>query len=232
MKIKILATTVLSIGALMVLPFTASASSLESWTFYGPNPSGSSMGVSTLDSFSTPGSFKITLNAIENTTTGSPGFFYDKNQGDSTDEQGLGVIPTSGDTTHEEIDVGEAIKIIFPTGLTDFNLYFKSLSGNEYADIWAGSIGGTGTKLGEITHDSLDPVSIPEKFSIDNAYLGSPIFVTAQSKDFLLYGADATNPVPEPSTYLLLGFGLVGMGSLMWRKNRKEGDDLPLEFPY
>jgi hypothetical protein len=37
-----------------------------------------------------------------------------------------------------------------------------------------------------------------------------------------IFGAVAPSPTPEPGTMLLLGGGLLALGSAAWRKNRKK----------
>ncbi len=231
MKTKMLAAVVFFMAAPLIVPIAAGASVLETWNFYSIAADGTFL-TSPQTPGSTPGGYTITLTAIENYTTGALGYFYDRNLGAGTDEQGLGVVPSSTSTGTnggtDEVDsfnTPEAIQVDLPggVGLYDFHLLFNSLADTETADIWVNgpSVAKGGTLLGTITHNG--NISIPESFLIPNADIGSPIFVTASAKDFLLYGADATNPAPEPNTMLLFGAGLAGLGGMMWRRKTGRG---------
>jgi hypothetical protein len=46
--------------------------------------------------------------------------------------------------------------------------------------------------------------------------------VTGLSLATSIFAVSAPAPTPEPSTLLLLGAGLLAVGSAAWRKNRKK----------
>ncbi|MCG6533303.1 MAG: hypothetical protein L7F78_01135 [Syntrophales bacterium LBB04] len=200
----------------------------EVWNFFGPQapfpnapttpavPVGSgAVTVTNADGF------KVTLTPYSiaptnpTATNGTIGQLTGRNQGPGSDEQGAGVGPgpyLEANSTTFEINGTEAIRIDFTDfanipGAASEHLFFNSLTTDpgapvEIAHIWQDCVGCT--SLGTIVHNpAMFPA--PEDFSIPPSAFGHPIFVKADTADFLLYGVSVDTVVTiRTNTRILL----------------------------
>ncbi len=227
---RLLGIALLSAAVLLSAPLAAQAD--EVWNFFGPQspfPSAVNSGVVLLPpyplSVTNADGYIVQLTPYRDTSpTLLPAFLTGKDEGAGSDERGVGICAESACTSltsssnNTEINGTEALKIDLSSaaaaGLHGFQIRFNSLAGGDTAHLWAGSVGGT--SLGTVNHVNAEF----ESFNIPDIYDTMSIFITADSGDVLVYGVAAL-ATPEPSTLLLLGSGLMGLGGFARIRRRR-----------
>jgi|ERR1700674_1334218 hypothetical protein len=187
-----------------VMAPAASANSTYTWNFATtPN---ASLGSTT---------HTYTVGGIDITATGSTNLYYKVGGGDET---GLGLACCDSD---REINPRQSIVLnlsgLFSKNVTSLTLMLGSIQSGEF-----GSVCDAFAKC--MTFDSssdFTPVSIMSLYSDMKAHHSGQLIVTGGPGDVLINQLQATtSAVPEPSSLLLMGSGLLAMAGVVRRKLR------------
>ncbi|MGD0468501.1 MAG: PEP-CTERM sorting domain-containing protein [Terriglobales bacterium] len=156
-----------------------------------------------------------TEDGISITATGSKDLYYKVDGGDET---GLGLV---GESDHE-IEKGQSIVLnlggLFSKDVTGLTLTLGSIQKGEVGyvcDAFADCMKFDYTK-------DFKPVSIMKLYSdmIAHGAVNGQLTVTACKGDVLIDQLQATATVPEPSSLLLMGSGVLAMAGVVRRKLR------------
>ena len=187
-----------------ILAPAASANSTYTWNFSTtPNKS---LGVNT---------YTYSSGGINITATGSTDLFYKVGGGDET---GLGLACCNSD---HEIESGQSIifnlSSLFSQKVTAITLMLGSIQPGETGQICdAFSVCMTFTSANDAKS-----VSILALYADMKAHNSGLLTVTSPSGDVLVNQLQVTtSSVPEPSSYLMMGSGLLAMAGVVRRKLR------------
>ncbi len=232
MKNSCLRGIVVTLGALAILGLlvcSAQADIIITWNFDSPTGSVSSPHTyfDTTSTFQIIASGFTTTNAAPTSGTWTPGtvastpLFGKFTSGDPS-ETGLGLAALDPEN---EIVVKSMVQLdlanLIAHGLTDPIISMGSVQAGESFAVFgtntAADAGGTpsGTFLNGGTG-----LPVIQTFSLSGYPSDRFIWITATKTDVLLLNG-LTSTVPEPSTLLLLGSGLLGLGGIVWRRKQK-----------
>jgi hypothetical protein len=199
---KVLAIAVLALVITVAVPAAATS---YTWNFAStPN-----------QSLGTSASTYVS-NGLSIVATGSTTLYYKKDGGD---EIGLGL--TNARNSDHEIQVGESITFnlssLLKKNVMGISLTLDSIQRGEAAKV----CDAFGTCVTVTSKSDNKPVSILGLFSDMRNHHSGKLIITAKSGDVLVNELQAMTSgvtVPEPSSWLLMGSGLVGLAGIVRRK--------------
>jgi PEP-CTERM motif len=201
---KFLAVAVLTLMVAAALP--ASANSVNyTWNFAtAPNQS---LGTST---------YAYTANGITITATSGTNLFYKVGGGDET---GLGLDNCPRQSCDHEIEPGEAITVnlnsLFSKNVTGISLMLGSIQPGETGSV----CDAFGVCMTFTSSNDFKSTSILSLYADMKVHNSGSLIITAGSGDVLVNQLQVTtSTVPEPSSWLLMGSGLLGMAGMIRRK--------------
>ncbi len=140
---------------------------------------------------------------------------------DTPDETGLGLADLSAD---HEIAIKSMIQLdlanLITHGFTDPIMSIGSVQAGESFAVFGSNTAANAAGASGTLRNSGTGLPTVQTFSLSGYPSDQYIWITATNADVLLLNG-LTAAVPEPSTILLLGSGLLGLGGIVWRRKQK-----------